>query len=194
MTSGQQTILLDSNAYFRLGISVHPLLGQPFGAAPKYSLRVLAELDDEYKTSTRLQHKFEWVRQKEYVEDRAAKRYTVPTDLRSQVDTAFTFLADYADSQQLNVSKEDLKALAVGFAAKIPVVTDDGNMTAIAEAHQIDCWNTIKLLRAMVSAGRIDTAKVTEILEYLQYENDLPMPIGRLRKVFREYFGSNCPL
>jgi hypothetical protein len=40
MTSGQHTILLDSNAYFRLGISVHPLLKQPFGAAPKYSCNV----------------------------------------------------------------------------------------------------------------------------------------------------------
>jgi rRNA maturation endonuclease Nob1 len=194
MTSGAQTILLDSNAYFRLGISVDHLLQEPFGAAPRYSLRVLAELDDEYKTSTRLQHKFEWVRQKEHVEDRAAKRYTVPNELRSAVDTAFTFLADYADSQQLNASREDLKALAVGFAAQIPVVTDDRNMTTIAETHQIECWNTVKLLRVMVSAGRIDMAKVTEVFEYWEYEKDLPMPLTRLRKVFREYFGSNCPI
>jgi hypothetical protein len=194
MSGAPQAVLLDSSAYFRLGISIHPLLKQSFGTAPKYSLQVLADLDDEYRTSNRLQHKFEWVGKKEYAEDRAAKRLTVAHKMCSAVDTAFTFLADYADSEHLNVSREDLKALAVGFAAQIPVVTDDRNMTTIATAHKIECWNTVKLLRVMVSGGRIDMEKVTEILEYLDYEKDLPMPIGELRRVFREYFGSNCPL
>ncbi|MGO8674229.1 MAG: hypothetical protein ACLQVX_00010 [Limisphaerales bacterium] len=56
----------------------------------------------------------------------------MPTELRTEVETAFTFLADYADSQRLNVSKEDLKALAVGFAAQIPVVTDDASSAVSA--------------------------------------------------------------
>lgn len=194
MSDGPQAVLLDSSAYFRLGISIHPLLRQSFGTAPKYSLQVLADLDDEYRTSNHLQHKFEWVGKKEYADDRAAKRFTVANNIRTSVDTAFSFLADYADSKQLNVSREDLKALAVGFAAQIPVVTDDRNMTTIATAHKIECWNTVKLLRVLVTGGRIDMAKVAEILEYLDYEQDLPMPIDKLRRVFREYFGSTCPL
>jgi hypothetical protein len=36
--------------------------------------------------------------------------------------------------------------------------------------------------------------KVTEILEYLGDQNDLPMPKDRLRREFREYFGVNCPI
>lgn len=67
-------------------------------------------------------------------------------------------------------------------------------MTTIATAHKIECWNTVKLLRVLVTGGRIDMAKVAEILEYLDYEKDLPMPIDKLRRVFREYFGSTCPL
>ena len=46
----------------------------------------------------------------------------------------------------------------------------------------------------MVTAGRIDMDKVTEILEYLDYENDLPMPKEKLRRVVKEYFGVECPI
>jgi predicted solute-binding protein len=46
----------------------------------------------------------------------------------------------------------------------------------------------------MVTAGRIDMEKVAEILAYWDYEHDLPMPLGKLRQVFREYFGVDCPL
>jgi hypothetical protein len=50
MSEPSQDVLLDSNAYFRLGNSIRPLLQQSFGSAPNYSLHVLAELDDEYGT------------------------------------------------------------------------------------------------------------------------------------------------
>jgi hypothetical protein len=61
MSGASQDVLLDSNAYFRLGNSIRPLLQQSFGSSPQCSLYVLAELDDEYATSVRLRHKFEWV-------------------------------------------------------------------------------------------------------------------------------------
>jgi hypothetical protein len=66
MNEPPQDVLLDSSAYFRLATSIRPLLQQLFGCSPQYSLHVLAELDDEYATSVRLRHKFEWVTQKEY--------------------------------------------------------------------------------------------------------------------------------
>lgn len=67
-------------------------------------------------------------------------------------------------------------------------------MGKAAEAHSIECWNTIKLLRVMLTAGRIDMDKVVEILEYWDYEKDLPMPKEKLCKVFVEYFGTDCPI
>jgi hypothetical protein len=194
MSAGTQVVLLDSSAYFRLANSVRPLLRQEFGAAPGYTLYVLAELDDEFSTSTRLRTKFEWVAQKEYREDRAAKRYAPREGDRTRAATAFGFLAAYADGEGIDLSREDLRALAVGFVNGIPVVTDDRGMQRVAEAHAIECWNSIKLLRVMENAGRIDREKVAEILEYWDYENDLPMPKARLREVFREYFGWDCPL
>ena len=100
----------------------------------------------------------------------------------------------YADEQKINLSREDLKALAVGFVKGIPVVTDDTGMIQVAEANSIECWNTVKLLRLMVTADRIDMDKVTEILEYWDYEKDLPMQQNKLRLLFKEYFGEDCPI
>ncbi|MEI6390914.1 MAG: hypothetical protein WCT12_07395 [Verrucomicrobiota bacterium] len=136
MNEPPQDVVLDSNAYFRLAQSVRPLLQQCFGASPAYSLHVLAELDDEYRTSTRLRHKFEWVGGTEYRQDRQLKRY---------------------------------------------------------ELH-VECWSTIKLLWVMLTAARINMDKVVEIIEYWDYEKDLPMPKEKLRKVFVEYFGTDCPI
>lgn len=194
MNEPRQDVLLDSSAYFRLAQSIHPLLQLSFGTSPTYSLHVLVELDDEYRTSTRLHHKFEWVTGTEYREDRQLKRYELHGEARSHALDAFSFLAAYADEQKLNLSREDLKALAAGFVKDIPVVTDDVSMGKVAEAHSIEGWSTIKLLRVMLTAGRIDMDKVVEILEYWVYENDLPMPEEKLRKVFVEYFGTVCPI
>ncbi len=194
MSEQPQPVLLDSNAYFRLARSIQPLLHGSFGTAPRYTLNVLADLDDEYRISSRLRNKFEWVRDPEFVKDRQGKRYEVHRKKRQDVDAAFGYLAAYADEQNLSVSRVDLKALAVGFVMKIPVVTDDVNMQRVAETNSIECWNTIKLLKLMVTASHIDMEKVTEILEYLGDQNDLPMPKDRLRREFREYFRVNCPI
>ena len=67
-------------------------------------------------------------------------------------------------------------------------------MGKVANAHSIESWTTIKLLRVMLTAERIDMDKVEQILEYWVYENDLPMRQKKLRKVFVEYFGTDCPI
>jgi hypothetical protein len=59
--------ILDSNAYFRLAYSLHPLLGQAFGKSnERYVLRVIDQLDKEYSRSVRIQHKFHWVRDRKF--------------------------------------------------------------------------------------------------------------------------------
>jgi hypothetical protein len=194
MSDSSQDVLLDSNAYFRLGNSIRPLLAQSFGSSPQYVLHVLAELDDEYASNVRLRHKFEWVSHAEYRTDRKARRYELRGENRTAALNAFSFLDAYADEHGINLSREDLKALAAGFVMGIPVVTDDGGMARVADANGIECWSTIKLLRVMVIAGRIEMATVTEILEYWDYEKDLPMSPQMLRKLFKEYYGEDCPI
>lgn len=194
MSVKTQDVLLDSNVYFRLAQSIRPLLEEVFGKTPPYSLFVLAELDDEYNKNLRLRSKFEWVAGTEYRQDRQGKRYQLRGEARAEALNAFSFLVEYADSKRLSVSRVDLKALVVGYVKGIPVVTDDGDMRTVAEAHSIECWSLLKLLKVMITAGRIDMEKVTEILELLDYENDLPMPKEKLRREFRDLFGEDCPL
>ena len=194
MSEQPQAVLLDSNVYFRLACSIRPLLKGSFGEAPRYTMFVLAALDEEYGKSVRLQHKFRWVTEREYCSDRAAKLYPLNRKKREEVDRAVRFLAAYADEQKLNVSLADLKALAAAVVDSIPLVTDDGGMRKVADAHRIECWSAIKLLKLMRSSGRIDDDIVVQVLEYLEFENDLPMPVDQLRKVFKEYFGTECPI
>jgi hypothetical protein len=194
MSAPPQVVLLDSNAYFRLARSIPQLLAGQFGANPAYSLFVLADLDDEYLTSARLKNKFEWVNAAEHKLDRRTKRYSPKGKWRIAADSAYSFLAAYAAENKLNVSREDLRALAVGLARTIPVVSDDAGMRTIAAAHVIPCWSTLELMQLMLTTKRIDLAMVTQIVEYWQAENDLPMAIDPLRKIFQEFFGSKCPV
>lgn len=159
MSGVRQAVLLDSNAYFRLGSSIRPLLKPLFGSAPQYSLYVLSELDNEYSRSARLRNKFEWVNEPEYRNDRKSKLFVLVGCDAGNAANALSILEAYAMEQEFNVSKEDVKALAVGFVKGIPVVTDDDAMTKVATAHDIACWSTIKLLRTMVTADRIDMVR-----------------------------------
>ena len=100
----------------------------------------------------------------------------------------------YADEHHINVSRADLKSLAVGFLKSIPVVTDDIGMKTVADANAIECWSTIKLLRVMFTSSRIGMEEVTQVLEYWSYENDLPQPRAKFRQACTEYFGTACPI
>jgi hypothetical protein len=161
---------------------------------PPYSLFVLEELDNEYLTSHRLQNKFEWVNAREYKQDRESKKYQCRGKWAKEAEMAFSFLKGYARHQNFVLAPEDLKALAVGFARKFPVVSDDGALRNVAEAHDIECLGTLDLLKVMTAAGRITVAKVAEVLEYLDHENDLPMGRTKLRQQYQEIFGHQCPL
>lgn len=193
MSDPPKVILLDSNAYFRLARSIPALLAGTFGAQPPYSLYVLKDVDTEYFRSARLKSKFEWVSSPEHVADRAAKRYAVAGKHAPRVDLALTFLVGFADSEGIEVSREDLKALAIGLVRGFPVVSDDGGMRRVAEANGIELWPVLKLLKLMVTEGRITLEVVQQIIQYLDHENDLPMSKTQLRKEYREYFGEDPP-
>ena len=194
MSPAPRVILLDSCVYFRLARSLHPLLSGTFGPPPPYSLFVLAVLDDEYMTSSRLKNKFEWVNAKEYKQDRASKKYKCQGKWAAEADNAFSFLAANAKNNSLMLAPEDLKALAVGFVRNIAVVSDDRALCNVAVAHAVECWGSLALLKVMVDCGRITVSKVNEVLEYCDNEKDLPMARTELRERYRELFGSQCPV
>jgi hypothetical protein len=194
LSSAPKVILLDSNAYFRLARSIHPLLAGTFGDPPPNTLKVIEEVDREYSRNPRLKTKFHWLSGAEYVADRKSQTYHCRGKVATQVESSFSFLAAHANSQAMNLSRVDIRALAVGAARSIPVVSDDGNMGVLAQVFQITCWSTLQLLHLMVVEGRIDTDKVDEILEYWQHDKDLPAARSKLRKQYQNLFGAECPI
>jgi hypothetical protein len=47
----------------------------------------------------------------------------------------------------------------------------------------------VRTWKVLETVGRIDLEKVTEIIEYWEYEKDLPMPLNKLCELFAEYLG-----
>lgn len=194
MSDPPRVLLLDSNVYFRLARTLHPLLAPTFGKSPRYSLMILAELEREDRSSPRRRTKFEWVNGPEYREDRGARCYETAGRSVPQADMAFSYLEAHARAEAINVSPEDLRALAVGHARGFVVVTDDAGMRQVAEAFEIECWSVMKLLRLMQAEARISLEEVRQVLEYWDETNDLPMGIGRLRAEYHSYFDAVCPI
>lgn len=194
MSDPPRVLLLDSNAYFRLARTLHPLLAPPFGTSPRYLLMILEELEREYRSSHRLRTKFEWVSGAEYRTDRAGRCYATAGRSVQQVNMAFSYIEAHARAEGVNVSPEDLRALAVGHAREFVVVTDDAGMRHIAGAFEIECWSVLKLLRLMQTEERITLDDVRQVLEYMDETNDLPMGRERLRAEYRTYFNADCPI
>lgn len=53
---------------------------------------------------------------------------------------------------------------------------------------------TLDIMKRMVDCKRIDMEKVTEVLQYWDHENDLPMGRQSLRECYRQLFGNECPI
>ncbi|HPO14144.1 MAG TPA: DNA-binding protein [Candidatus Hydrogenedentes bacterium] len=167
------TLLLDSNSYFRLARSIHPLLGQEFGSAVRYCLEVISELDQEFQRSPRLRSKFHWISEPEYCANRS-KRRLVSRVQRQEINRVFDFILNHARTERLGVSPVDIRALAMAYVLKVQLVTDDQDMLTLAEAFSIQTLTTLELMRLMLTERHIDIRRVRQIVSYWQYEKDLP--------------------
>jgi len=74
----------------------------------------------------------------------------------------------------LGTSQVDVTILAYGHVLNIPVVTDDRDMRALAQAFDIDVRKTLELLQLMLKANHIDMAKIRQTAGFWSYEQDLP--------------------
>jgi len=68
----------------------------------------------------------------------------------------------------------DVRALAYGSVLDAPVVTDDFDMTALAEPFGIEVWGLLDLLRIMYTTKRVNQTEIQALIEYLEYIKDLP--------------------
>jgi len=168
----QCRILVDSNAYFRLAQSIHPLLNKEFGDK-LYCLYCIKELQDEYNRSSRLKNAFSWVNDPEYVENRSHV-LEISKEEKSEIKRAYDFILDYVHSVHPGVSKVDVRCLAHAEQLHIPVVTDDEEMLIVAREYGIATFKTLELLKLMLGCRYIGIDKVREIASYWIYLNDRP--------------------
>ena len=168
----QTKILLDTNSYFRLAKSTHPLLDEEFGKE-KYCLYVLKELDVEFARNKRLQTKFSWVDEKQYFENRQKKLTLSKKDKRS-IDLTVDILRQYKIDILLSVSDIDILCLAYSHVLDVYVVTDDTDMLELGDIFSIKHMKTLNLLKLMLECEHVDFNKVKQIVAYWEYISDKP--------------------
>lgn len=168
----QSKLLIDTNVYFRLAQSIRPLLKEEFGV-PKYCLYVIKELQDEFNKNPRLRNSFPWVNDPEYTENRS-HLLQLSRKEKNEIKIAFDFIFDHARDEYPGVSRVDVVGLAYAYVLDIPVVTDDGDMLALASDFEIKTLKTFGLLKLMLDCRHIDMVKVREISGYLVHQNDRP--------------------
>lgn len=184
----QYKLLLDSNCYFRLAKSLHPLLCHEFGAE-RYCLYVLPELDQEYARQPRLQTKFPWVQDPEFRHNRQA-RPQLSRKQQKEIKTAFDFLWDHVQTALPGPSRVDVTVLSYAFVLTIPVVTDDVDMARLGKTFQISLMTTLELLKLMLDSGHVSLAKIRQIVAYWGYLGDQPR---ELRQEYQRLFGEDAP-
>jgi len=181
-------ILLDSNSYFRLARSIHPLLDQEFGEK-LYCLYVIPDLDAEFQKNLRLRRKFHWVDDPDYRANRQ-RPLQLSQAQRKQVTQAYDFIFNHARTEGLGVSPVDVRVLATAYVLGVRIVTDDQDMLVLAKDFSIQTLNTLTLMRLMLEESRIDMNRVRQIASYWQYEKDIP---AGFEEDYRRLFGEAVP-
>jgi len=178
-------IIVDSCSYFRLAQNIRPLLKTSFGKE-KHCLGVIEELDKEYEKNPTLKHKFFWVNQKEYADNRK-KCFSPTRNQRSKINHAFFFIREFARDRQFSLSEVDIIALSYAYVLKIPVVTDDSDMLEVAKEYNISTYKTLKLLKLMMDNVFVTMREIRSIASYWIYQNDTPKSYRRdFKRIFAE--------
>jgi hypothetical protein len=168
-------ILLDSNAYLRIANSFHPLLHDDFGDKC-FVLYLIPEFQKEFNKNPRLKNKFGWVNKPEYIENRKTHRLRKTREQSEQIEITYSYLWNYNIVEDIGASRVDVRALSYGTVLKVPVVTDDRDMTRLAQVFNIETWGLLDLLKIMRASHRINWGEIRSLLEYLEYMKDLPYP------------------
>lgn len=197
-------LLLDTNAYFRLAKSFHPLLGKVLpasGSTPARVLRVISEVDREFEANTALMSKFHWVAEAPYQHNRkqnilglTGKQPTLIADKRKFIEFGVRMSrAEFKAKKVSPPSPTDCLVLAYGEVLGIDVVSDDGGMVYTASTVMgLKCGvqGSLDVLHALLQSNQITLAQIKSAARFLDYEHDLP---GSWRRDSMKLFGQKLP-
>jgi hypothetical protein len=167
----QSKILVDTNTYLRLAKTIRPLLFKSFGD-DEYCLYILPELNQELG-GNKLQSKFHWINDEEFAENRKHFPVIGKKQLKS-IQQTFEYLWDHVQTELPGPSRVDALYLAYALELNIPVITDDQDMTELAEAFEAKVMPTLELLKIMLDCGHTDMKTIDGLCDYWRYIADMP--------------------
>lgn len=190
----QTKILVDSNSYFRLAQNIHPLLCEPFGTA-EFTLYIHADLNAEFKYSSRLKNKFHWVAESKYVANRG-RSISISKAQKKQIVETYEYLWEYVKDEFLTPlgkgpSPVDTLIVTTALVLGIRMVTDDRDMIELAAAYEVEHITSLAMMKLMLDEGHIDDDKVDLVVEQWIYDNDTPH--REWRTEFETIFGRKAP-
>lgn len=190
----QTKILVDSNSYFRLAQNIHPLLCVPFGKK-NVTLYVHSELNKEFRSNSRLQNKFHWVSDSEYVNNRT-RSISLSNQQKQDIEDTFDYMWQYAkeafhQTRGKGPAPVDTRILATALVLGIQVVTDDQDMIELAEEYGVKQLTSLALMKLMLDEGRVKLADIQCVVAQWQYDNDTPYK--NWNSEYEELFKSKPP-
>jgi len=170
----KQTVLLDSNSYFRLADNLYPLLSESFGSSVIYTLTILGGTLREYNYQARLQSKFSWVDNSRHIEDRKGNRLQIKKIDQERINETKEFILQDSTSRGFGCSRFDIECLATALELSIILVTDDGDLYNLACEYGVLCISSIELLKLMYEEKRLTLKNVQDTVYMWDYMKDIP--------------------
>lgn len=180
-----ETFIIDLNSYFRIAQSIHPLLYRTFDS--KIKIIIHQYFERQYYKNNNLQSKFVWFNEDEYKSNRSRKIHLSKSQ-KENIDLAYDYIYDLQKSLNQNLLYDDIFCLAYAEELGLTVITDDSGMILVAKEYGVKIISTLELLKIVFDLGEIDETKVKEIVEYWDYNDDLPMNLNSFSKEFRRLF------
>lgn len=178
--------LLDTCSYLRLAYSIHPLLGCQYYQSPQ-AAKVTSEVHSEWQKAPKLQSKFHWAGDAQFVSNRAQNLAALtgkqPTEILNTRRSIHTYSQMKSGSIKANgftiPSPTDCAVLAYTLVlsesgSPATAVSDDGGMGWIANELQIPFITTLDLVHKMYSAKTQTIEDIKSLAGYLNYQIDLP--------------------
>ena len=165
-------VFLDSCAYFRLELSLHPDLLKRHSGIPEYEVVVLEDVGKEHDGSRRLSDKFWWPKVEEYAVARKKHTYILTGRKQRAAMHAFQSIRAKADELGCDLSATDCRVLAAAFVSCGMAISDDVGVQAVGRALKIKVFDTLWILKMFLKRKIITSDRTIQTLEYLMEEND----------------------
>lgn len=168
----QTKLYIDTNAYLRLALPLHPLLFRPF-CPNKYTIYITHRFQNEFDRQPRLRKSFSWVNEPEYRANRT-QQISIPNKNKEDIKLAIGYIRDEGINRGLGVQDVDIDILAHGYVLEIPIITDDSEMTTLGRTFQIQLWSSLDLMEWMLKCGAATQEQLDGVITYIDKFNDLP--------------------